>query len=270
MNKNKKRIILTILSIITIIIVFIIGLLVNFLNSNNEYYKDEKKILIPIFVYHDIVEKMTGEEFMQTTRENFEKQIIGLSKIGYKFITYDDLIQYNNGQKKLNEKSILIAFDDGYVGNYEIMFPIIQKYNIPVAINIIDDKIGKEGYLNWEQIKEMEKSGLVNIYTHSLHHEDPNTIEDNQYANDIEQAHNNIEEKLEKKITKIFTYPYGLNNEEKIKILAERGFIQNLTDNKVNNSKDLNLSKLHREYPLNDSVVKILIKTMYRNIRYGG
>ncbi len=269
MKKNKKILFsILIIAIITCIIITIP--IVNFIKSSNEYYRNEKRILIPIFVYHDIVDELTAEEFMQTTKENFEKQIVGLSKLGYKFINYDSLIKYNNGQEKLNEKSILIAFDDGYVGNYEIMYPIIQKYNIPVTINIIDDRIGKDGYLNWEQIKQMEESGLVSIYTHSLHHEDPNTVENYKYAQDIEKAHKNIEEQLGKEVTKVFTYPYGLNNEEKIKILGEKGFVQNLTDNKVNNSEDLNLNKLHREYPLNDSVAKILIKTIYRNIRYGG
>lgn len=270
MKKNKNKILFSIFICLIIVFLTIAVPVFSFLNSNNEYYRNEKKILIPIFVYHDIVEEMTAEEFMQTTKENFEEQITELAKLGYKFITYDDLIQYNNGKQKLNEKSIIITFDDGYVGNYEIMYPIIQKYNIPVTINVIDDRIGKVGYLNWEQIKKMEESGLVSIYTHSSHHEDPNTIEDYQYAQNIEQAHKNIEEQLGKKVTKVFTYPYGLNNEEKIKILGEKGFVQNLTDNKVNNSKDLNLNKLHREYPLNDSVAKILIKTMYRNIRYGG
>lgn len=69
-------------------------------------------------------------------------------------------------------------------------------------------------------------------------------------------------------MTKVFTYPYGLNGEEKIEALEKEGFIQNLTDNRVNQSETLDLSRLHREYPLNDSVAKILLKTFYRSIRY--
>ena len=44
--------------------------------------------------------------------------------------------------------------------------------------------------------------------------------------------------------------------------------MQNLTDNKVNMSNKLNIYSLHREYPLEDSVFKILLKTNYRVIRY--
>lgn len=256
---------------LTIIILILVSLGIMyaiFVNSNKEYYISEKNINIPIFVYHDIVEEMTGEDYMQTTKENFEKQILGLRNLGYQIITYDDLIAYSKGEKKINEKSFLITFDDGRVGNYEVLFPIVKKYNIPITISIVDNNVGTKGAMTWEQIKEMSDSGLVDVYTHSRYHKDANTIPTDQYVQDIQYAHNHIEEKLGKKVTKVFTYPYGIKGEEKIEALEEAGFVQNLTDNKINKSNELDLSRLHREYPLNDSVGKILLKTFYRSIRY--
>ena len=69
---------------------------------------------------------------------------------------------------------------------------------------------------------------------------------------------------------KVFTYPYGLCTEEHIEALAKEGFIQNLTDNRVNQSNKLDLSRLHRCYPLDNSVLKILLKIQYRSLKYGG
>lgn len=182
--------------------------------------------------------------------------------IFYKVIVYDKC------KKKIKEKSLIITFDDGGKSNYENLFPIVKQYNIPVTINIVDDNVGKEGYLTWEEIKEMSDSGLVDVYSHSRYHKDPSTVNTNQYVEDIEYSHKHIENIIGKKVTKIFTYPYGLYDEEKIIALEKAGFIQNLTDNKVNESSKLDLSRLHREYPLNDSVFKILLKTFYRVIRY--
>lgn len=122
--------------------------------------------------------------------------------------------------------------------------------------------------MDWKEISQMSESGLVDIYTHSRHHEFADTVPTEKYVEDIKYAHENIEKHLNKRITKVFTYPYGVNGNEKIKALEEEGFIQNLTDNKVNKSNKLDLSRLHREYPLNDSVPKILLKTVYRSIRY--
>ena len=74
--------------------------------------------------------------------------------------------------------------------------------------------------------------------------------------------------KLGKTNLKIFTYPYGLYKEEQIENLKKEGYIQNLTDNKINKSKDLDLYRLHRCYPLNDSIYKMMAKIIYRSIRY--
>ena len=67
---------------------------------------------------------------------------------------------------------------------------------------------------------------------------------------------------------KIFTYPYGLYSQEQLEPLKEEGYVINLTDNKINKSKDLNLYGLHRCYPLSDSLFKMELKIIYRSIRY--
>jgi len=266
--KKVNKILVSILIIILILGIISTSMILSFIYSNNEYYISERNIDIPIFVYHNIVEEITGEEYMQTRKDIFEKQIEGLQSIGYEFIRYDDLISYYKGEKKLKEKTVILTFDDGGESNYNILFPIVKKYNIPIAINIVDDNVGTPGAMNWKQIQEMSESGLVDVYTHSRHHEFADKVETEQYVKDIKYAHENIEKHLNKKVTKIFTYPYGVNGEEKIKALEKEGFVQNLTDNKVNKSKKLDLSRLHREYPLNNDVPMILLKTLYRRIRY--
>lgn len=268
-SKNAKKILISIFILLSIILLIVVGYIANFVYSNNEYYKNEKNIQIPIFVYHNIVDEITEPEYMQTTKENFIKQITGLRKLGYDVIRYDDLISYYNGEKKLKEKSLLITLDDGWEGNYTNLFPIAKEYNIPVSINVIDSNIGTEKYMTWEQIKEMSDSGIVDIYSHSRYHRNPKNVSTEEYVNDVKYAHKHLEEKLEKKVTKVFTYPYGIYDEDKINALNKEGFfIQNLTDNKVNKSNNLDMLRLHREYPLNDSIEKILLKTVYRSIKY--
>ena len=56
--------------------------------------------------------------------------------------------------------------------------------------------------------------------------------------------------------------------EDVIQYLKEAGYIINLTDNKINKSKNLNLYGLHRCYPLSDSTFKMELKIVYRSIRY--
>ena len=80
--------------------------------------------------------------------------------------------------KKLNEeitkpnelKKILLTIDDGFLSFYENAWPYLKEKNIPFILFIATADVGKSGYMNWEQIKELEKSGLVVIGNHSHTH----------------------------------------------------------------------------------------------------
>lgn len=230
-------------------------------DKTKTYFKGEKNLRIPILLYHEITEEAPERSmaYMHTTKENFEKQIAGLLEYGYTVISYNDLIAYNNGEKALPEKVVLIDFDDGYVGNYLYAFNIIKKYNVPISIYVVDDLVGTPGYFNWEQAKEMSDSGLVSINTHGKTHIFYNKESKETLVNHIEYAHSVIEKNLGKSVTKVFTYPYGAYTDEELEALKQAGFIQNLTNDEINNSDSLNLYGLSRIYVMNHySKFKIL------------
>ena len=266
--KKLKKIIITIVSIIFIIIT---GCAIYEISTvSNQYYISEKNLEIPIFVYHDIVNDKSEVyyDYMQTTKEVFENQMRGLKKIGYRFITFEDLKEYKEGKKELYKKSCIVTFDDGYEGVYKNAYPIANKYDIPFTMFVITDNIGNTGTITWKQAKEMNNSGLVTIASHSQNHVEFNKISTDDAINNVNKSYEEIEKNLSSSKTKIFTYPYGLYTEEEIEKLRTLGYVQNLTDNKINKSKNLDLSRLHRCYPLSDSTPKIVFKMMYRSIRY--
>lgn len=267
---RTKKVLLTLMLLIIIIISFITYEIVT---VHNTYYIGEKNLQIPILVYHDLVADKSEVKFdyMQTEVTTFESQITGLMKLGYKPISYKDLVDYSNGKKKISKWSFLITFDDGYEGVYKYAYPIAKKYNIPMSTFEIDENVGGEGCFSWQEAKEMHDSGLISVYLHGLQHLEYNKEPTEKLLEQTEQAYKNLTTNLQDNtILKVFTYPYGLYRDEELEALGNKGFIQNLTDNKINQSNKLNLHGLHRCYPLSDSILKILIKIQYRTIRYGG
>lgn len=292
---NKKRIIISTLIFLLIVILFIIGmvllktrppflgeikdLVVNTKNSiivktskeyknlkksdkSKKYYKNEKDIKIPILLYHKIpTEKSERKEYyMNTTSTQFEKQISGLKDLGYTFITYDDLIKYNNNELALPEYVVLITFDDGYLDNYENAFPIIKRLNIPVTMFVIDNCVGAPGYFSWEQAKEMEDSGLVTIYTHGKTHI-PYGNESAEVVNDyISYAHSNLEQQLGHSTNKVFAYPYGSCSDISIETLSSLGFVQNILCEQYNTSNTLNLNSLTRIFAKQNYNIETILK----------
>ena len=271
-TKKQSRAKKALLSFLIVFIIAIISFIIYEITTvNNTYYISEKNLQIPIFVYHDIVkdESQIQYDYMQTTVDTFERQITGLMKLGYKPISYEDLLAYQKGEKAIPKWSFLITFDDGYPGVYKYAFEIAKKYNIPMASFEITDTIGSEGYYDWNQAKEMHESGLMSIYLHGYTHIKYDEKTPEELLIDTNMAYENLKNELgDKNVLKVFTYPYGLSTNEERQMLKEAGYVQNLTDNKINTSKELDLSGLHRSYPLNDSVLKIILKIQYRAIRY--
>ena len=173
-----------------------------------------------------------------------------------------------NNEIKLNKKSCILTFDDGLEGVYENVYPIAKKYNIPFTMFIVINNVDQPGVITWEEAKEMKDSGIVTIASHSMEHPEFTNLSVEDAVNNVNNSYSIIEEKLGIQPIKIFTYPYGLHKEEQNDALWEEGYIQNLTDNKINKSKNLDLSRLHRCYPLSDSIYKMTLKLFYRSIRY--
>ena len=268
MSTVKKVILSVLLVLILAIVSFIIY---EVATLNNTYYIGEKNLQIPVFVYHDIVEDESQIEYdyMQTTVKQFEKQMTGLMKLGYKPISYEDLVAYKNGKKAIPKWSFLVTFDDGYTGVYKYAFKIAKKYNIPMTSFEISDTVGTTGYYTWEQAKEMKESGLMSIYLHGYTHTQYDQETPERLLSDTNKAQEDLENHLEdNNILKVFTYPYGLYTNEERNVLWQAGYVQNLTDNRINLSDRLDLSGLHRSYPLNNSVLKILLKIQYRVLKY--
>ena len=138
MSTVKKVILSVLLVLILAIVSFIIY---EVATVNNTYYIGEKNLQIPVFVYHDIVEDESQIEYdyMQTTVKQFEKQMTGLMKLGYKPISYEDLVAYKNGEKAIPKWSFLVTFDDGYTGVYKYAFEItnICKHGLSFVVESV-------------------------------------------------------------------------------------------------------------------------------------
>lgn len=272
-SKSQKKYIVRNVALIIIgilIISILFGIIYDRATINNQYKINEKNLKIPIFVYHNIVEESSEIEYdyMQTTKETFENQIKGLQSFGYHFISYEDLKEYSEGKKEIYKKSCIITFDDGYLGVYENAYPIAKKYNIPMTMFIITDNIGDDGIINWDEAREMQDSGLITIASHSTNHPEFTKLDVTEAVENVNESYRVIEENLGTQELKIFTYPYGLNTSEQRYAIEQNGYIQNLTDNKINKSDNLELNGLHRCYPLSDSPYKIITKIIYRSMRY--
>ena len=94
-------------------------------------------------------------------RDPFEQLVAWLVKNGYRFITPEELFQFVSGKKALDEKLVWLSFDDGWESNYDNVFPVLKKYNIPATIFVATKGIA-DGYYWFTRAFQNRESSLYN------------------------------------------------------------------------------------------------------------
>ena len=136
----------------------------------------------------------------------FDEQMKMIKKFNYEFY-YPKLFEKEFNQPK-KEKKILITIDDGFKSFYDEAWPYLKKNNIPFILFISTEPVGKNGYMTWDQILEIENSNLGLIGHHSHTHEYLIDLSNEEFVNDIEISSKIFKEKLGY-VPSIFSYPFG-------------------------------------------------------------
>ncbi len=164
-----------------------------------------KSAKIPIFMYHAVSEKVFDtrypDNFYKPSR--MEEDIRYLSENKFDAIFVSDFA--NIGSYK---KPIALTFDDGYKNFYKTAFPLLKKYNIKATLYVIVGKTGEYGRCSWNDLIEMEASGLVSVESHSMNHMDMSTLSNTVAEAELTQSKRFLQVILNKKATS-FCYPVG-------------------------------------------------------------
>ena len=102
---------------------------------------------------------------------------------------------------KSNNKNILLTFDDGGITSYTKIFPLLEKYGIKGHFFIVGNKIGKKGFVDANQLREIRSYGHI-IGTHSFSHPDNITLLSSM---DIKNEWKNGVKAIEQRLGDIFT-----------------------------------------------------------------
>lgn len=129
------------------------------------------KYVVPIVMYHSVSADKDPRDiqFNSISKKNFEYQMAFLKTRHYSVISLDELVLAIKGKRKLPFKTVVLTFDDGYTDNYENAFPVLRQHGFPATMFVAPGLIGKKGYLTWDQVKEMDASG-ISFGSHTLTH----------------------------------------------------------------------------------------------------
>lgn len=165
---------------------------------------------IPILNYHQIND--VDENMLTVSTTEFETQMAWLEGNGYQTITVSELLDFLEGKGSLPERPVLITFDDGYIDNYQCAFPILKKHNMKACIFLISEYISLyPNYLTWEQLTEMQASG-IEFGSHTVDHNVLTELSPNSVNHELADSKSVLEKRLGRRVD-VLAYPCGFTNE---------------------------------------------------------
>ena len=151
----------------------------------------------------------------------FKKQLKIIEDEGIEFIKPKDF------KKSLSEKKekrkILLTIDDGLTSFYENAWPILKERKIPFILFVNTREVGAFNYMNWDQIRELYKSEIVEIGNHSHSHEYLVEESAEVIREDILKSIKIFNDELGKN-SDFFSYPFGEYSLKFKKIIKDLGF----------------------------------------------
>ncbi len=154
---------------------------------------------VPVLMYHHVSPR---PGLVTVSPETFEEHAAWLARKKYRALAADEFLEFLQGWRALDGRSVLITFDDGYLDNYVYAWPILQRYGLKATIFAITGLVGEgparayhgaasplpptpdhrackaavaegradEVMLRWSEIEAMEASGAVEIHSHTHSH----------------------------------------------------------------------------------------------------
>lgn len=177
--------------------------------------------------------------------QHFEEHMAYLTSF-FKLATLKEIIEKIPSADSWNGIEVAVTFDDGFLDTYTNALPLLVKYNVPVTI-FISTSLPQSGYqtfLNWENIREMAGHPLVTFESHGHTHSPLNALDKEDVLYELTFSKKELEFRTNKSVD-VFSYPFGIFNDQTVKMVKESGYLAALCAG-VDQSQGRDLWRMNR------------------------
>lgn len=176
------------------------------------YHLKDGEFLIPVFLYHFVGRETLERNGRSVSRFNvtaadFEAQLLLLKRLGYHPVTVGEIAAAMEGKATLPDRPIALTFDDGWREQYDVAFPLLQRYGMRATFFVSTSFIGYPRFMTWEELAEMRDAGME-IASHGRKHVNLANADDPEAWREIARSREALEEKLGVSAVS-FAYPFG-------------------------------------------------------------
>jgi len=186
---------------------------------------------VPILCYHRFGPTAAD---MTVTTPVLIQQLDFLRDHGYTVVPLQAVVDYQLGKgAPPPPKSVVITVDDGHRSVYDVLYPLVKQYHIPVTLFIYPSAISNASYaMAWDQLRELRDTGLFNIQSHTYWH--PNFKQERKrltpaayqkfVATQLQRSKAVLEKRLGGNID-LLAWPFGIYDDTLMEQAAQAGYV---------------------------------------------
>ncbi len=104
-------------------------------------------------------------------------------------------------------RRVVVTFDDGTCDFITEAAPVLFRLGLPAVIYVNPSKVGKSGFLGWEDLLELSRAG-VEVGSHSLEHRSLGRLPRDEVRRQVVESRRVLEDRLGRDV-RALAYPYG-------------------------------------------------------------
>lgn len=161
------------------------------------------------------------------TKADFEKQMALLKELKIPVVSLAEVVAHVRKRQRWHRHVVCITFDDGFLTDYEVAYPVLKKYNFPATFFItIQNQTSPE---RWQQWREIAAAGF-SLGSHTVSHPYLSLLPEPEMRRELEESKRIIEKETGAEVT-FLAPPYGRYNKLLIRLAQDTGYEALVTTN---------------------------------------
>lgn len=194
---------------------------------------------IPILNYHRFLEaaRVRSGEIVDDERvwavedDDLDDQCRALKEAGYETVSMDALHAFLEGRGSLPKRPIIFTFDDGYLSNWTLAAPILERHGMRGVFFIALEPdehtrsgvLGKDDWMTHEQIRALHERGHT-IGSHSVTHGLLSEMSEEEVRWELSESKRRLEALLGAPVPH-FCIPRAGGNRRIVELIGQAGYV---------------------------------------------
>lgn len=168
-----------------------------------------------VLTYHRIAD--VPHDPFSVSPADFEAQMRLLADEG-RGISLQQLMDFVAGRGTIPQDACLVTIDDGMLSTLSEALPILKRTGVPAVAYVSAGLIAAdfqgmdERYLDWDELREVGDSGVIEIGSHAYNHKSLGAMPAGEAADEARRSRDLLREKLGRDIES-FAYPFGTHGD---------------------------------------------------------